>query len=349
MVKASTQRLRALVGVMLLTACTATPAGPRTGSGAPPPAGAARSGPPDQVTVALPVIAQSQAPYLIAREKGYYQDEGIEADLQVVAPNVGVQGAVAGSYAFTGAGGQAAIARLSGAPLRVIFNQNNSVTWWLVATQRSGVQTVENLKGKTIGIEGPGTLSATFTRAVLRKHGLNPDTDVEFISLGPVPNWLRSVISGAVDAGIAPDADALIVARQQGLTEVTWYGAEISAPLSGLATSESMLRDKPDLVKRFLRATIKGLLHYKANKEDAVALSAKLLDASPEEVARAYDILQPLTLSEPILDERIQREFLELAKDVLNVDRPVVPSDVYDYGITRQALQELTAEHWSPR
>src|SRR5712691_1726723 len=82
---------------------------------------ASGSGSTQKVSLAMPTIAQSQAAYLIAREKGYYAEEGLEADLQVVVPNLGVQGAAAGSYTFTGAGAQAAIARLGGAPLKVLF------------------------------------------------------------------------------------------------------------------------------------------------------------------------------------------------------------------------------------
>ena len=297
---------------------------------------------PESLSVALPVLSQAFLPYFIARERGYYAEERIETDLQAVAPQLGVQGVVAGSYSFTGAVSQAAIAALTGAPTRVVLN-THSITWWLVANQASGVRTVADLKGKTLGIEGPGTLSSTFTRVLLRKNGLNPDGDVQFASLGPVPNWLQGAIGGAVDAAIAGDVDLLLVAQAQGLTDVAWYGQDVRGSLIGLGTSESLLRDKPDAVKRFLRASLRGLQSYRTNREDTIALGARLLDQPADFVGRAYDLGTSLLLPEPMLDPSVQQEFVDLAKETLNLDRPIPPGEVFDYNLTRQALAEQAA------
>src|SRR5581483_4655103 len=297
---------------------TSAPAGAAAPS-APPAASApqatpARPASTTTVAVALPVPSQSFFPLYLAREKGYYAEEGIEADIQVVAPQLGVQGVVAGNYGFSGAVSQAAIAGLTGAPVRVVFN-THSITWWLMANQASGVRTIPDLKGKTIGIEGPGTLSATFTRVLLGKHGLNPDADVQYASLGPVPNWLQGAIGGAVDAAIAGDVDLRLLGEGQGLTEVAWYGDDVQGSLIGLATSESMLRGNADLTRRFLRAATRGLNSYRANKEETVTLAARLLDQPADFVARAYDLSVSLLLDPPMLTPDVQREFLDLARE----------------------------------
>jgi ABC-type nitrate/sulfonate/bicarbonate transport system substrate-binding protein len=215
----------------------------------------------------------------------------------------------------------------------------HSITWWLMANQASGVRTISDLQGKVVGIEGPGTLSATFTRVLLRKHGLNPDADVQYASLGPVPNWLQGAIGGAVDAAIAGDVDLRLLGEGQGLTEVAWYGQDVKGSLIGLATSESMLRGNADLTRRFLRAVNRALASYRANKDETVALAARLLDQPPEFVARAYDISASLLLDPPMLAPDVQREFLDLAKETLNIDRAVDPGEIFDYGITRQVVQ----------
>jgi ABC-type nitrate/sulfonate/bicarbonate transport system substrate-binding protein len=304
-----------------------------------PQATAARAASTTTVAVALPVPSQSFLPIYLAREKGYYAEEGIDADIQIVAPQLGVQGVVAGNYGFSGAVSQAAIAGLTGAPVRVVFN-THSITWWLMANQASGVRTIPDLKGKVIGIEGPGTLSATFTRVLLRQHGLNPDADVPYASLGPVPNWLQGAIGGAVDAAIAGDVDLRLLGEGQGLTEVAWYGQDVQGSLIGLATSESMLRGNADLTRRFLRAANRALNSYRANKDDTVALGARLLDQSPDFVGRAYDLSASLLLSPPMLAPDVQREFLDLAKETLSIDRAVDPSEVFDYDLARQVVQE---------
>ena len=293
-------------------------------------------------------IVQSQSPYIMAREKGYYAEEGIDIDLPVVAPNLGVQGVTGGTFTFAGAAAQAAISKLGGAPLKVVFNPSNSITWWLMASKKSGVTTVEGLKGKTIAVEGPGTLSMTFTQAVLRKHGLNPDSDVSFTSAGAVANWLTAVLGGAVDAGIASNSDVYLSSKQNGLTELAWYGKELHAPLNGVATSDSLLRDKPDMIRRFLRGSIKGLRAYKANKADAVRILAPLIKQTPEQVGAAYDIESPLMLDNPVVDDATLKDFLDLAKQTLNLQATPNPSDVYSYDLVKQAIQELDKEGWKP-
>ena len=311
-------------------------------------AAVATSGNRDKVTVALPSIVQSQAPYLIAHEKNYYSDEGLDVELSAVAPNLGVQGVAGGAYTFSGAAAQAAISKLSGAPLKVVFNHSSSITWWLMANQKSGVTSVEGLKGKSIAVEGPGTLSMTFTQAVLRKHGLNPDTDVSFTSAGAVTNWLTPVLGNAVDAGIAASSDVYLASKRNGLVEVTWYGRELHAPLSGIATSDALLKDKADLARRFLRGSIKGLRAYRANKDEAVRILAPLIKQPADQVAKAYDVEAPLMLDDPIIDDATLRDFLQIAKETLKLAAAPNPSDVYSYDLTRQAIRELASEGWKP-
>lgn len=306
----------------------------------------------ERVSLSLASIAQSQAQYLIAREKGYYREEGIEVDVQVTAPNVGVQGTVAGTFDITGVGGQAAVARMSGpgVPLKLVFNHNLSVTWWLMAAKNSGVTSIADLRGKSIAVEGPGTLSSTFMRAVLKKHGINPDTEVQFVNAGPVANWLTPVLSGAVHAGIAGDSDKYIVAKREGLIEITRIGTEINAPLSGLATTEATLSTRADMVKRFVKASVKGLRFYLNKKEESVAILAPVLKQEVAETVAAYDVLAPLTAEVPKVGTEAQREFIDLVLTSLNKEPGTVsPEDVFDYKLLDQALKELDAEGWVPK
>ncbi len=108
--------------------------------------------------------------------------------------------------------------------------------------------------------------------------------------------------------------DPYLIGKQRGLTDVLWYSKEINASLSGLGTSEAMLREQPDVARRFLRASIKGLRYYKTHKDESVALAVRLLDQAPALASASYDLNQPLRLDEPLIDERVQRDFLELAR-----------------------------------
>ena len=302
----------------------------------------------EKVRVALPTISSGNVFHFIAQEKGFYREEKIEPSFEVTAPMVGVQATIAGDFQFTGSGSASILASLKGAPMKLVFGQIPKVLWWLFAQPE--VASVQGLKGKTIGIEGPGTLSDVLTRDALKKQGLEPDRDVTFLGIGPVPNWYTSLKGKTVAAAIVSDPELYIRAKSDGFREIFFYGSHTKGVLYNLATSDKLLRDRPDLVKRFLRASLKGLRVFLEDQPTAVQAIQKIHSLSPERAAEVYRLTVPHYHPSAEIDENTIRATVVTMAQVLGVKDPLPPPERFsDFSILRDVVRELQATGWKPR
>jgi NitT/TauT family transport system substrate-binding protein len=302
----------------------------------------------DKVRVSLPVIAAGNVFHFLAQDKGLYREEKIDPTFEVTAPMVGVQATIAGDFQFTGSGVASILAALKGAPMKIVFGQIPKVLWWLYG--QSDIASAQALKGKTIGIEGPGTLSDVLTRDALKQLGLNPDRDVQFLGLGPVPNWYAALRGKTVAAAIVYDPDIIIRAKADGFREIFFYGDHTKGVIYNLATSEKLLREKNDLVKRFLRASLKGIRVFLEDKNAGVQAIQKAYKADAERAQEIYRLIVPhFDRNADVSDEIIKESVATLARTAgFKGELPPV-SRFYDGSLVRQAAKEIQASGWKVR
>ena len=109
---------------------------------------------------------------------------------------------------------------------------------------------------------------------------------------------------------------------------------------SGAALTERMLKEKPDLVRRFLRGTLRALLWFRTHEIDAVARMAEGFKISPDDALGIYKA----TLKSYTLDGTISRELQEkivtFQRKQLKVEKDIPPESVYDFTILRALNDE---------
>ncbi len=301
----------------------------------------------DRVRAALPSIGTNQMLHYVALEQGYYRDEGIEASFEVTAPVVGVQATIAGEFQFNAASNQALAAAMKGAPLKIIFSQTRTIDWWLMA--QPGVTTLQALKGKTIGIEGPGSFSEAVTREALKRQGLDPDRDVNFIGVGAVPNWYLSLKGGAVAAAITAGPQLYLLAKREGFQELFPYGDHVRVMISGLAPNEKLLREKPDLVRRFIRASLKGLWAYLDREEVAVTTLMQVLKLPKDQAAAIYRLSVQFLNRTGVPSEETIAGTIQIRKADLGIKSEENFRKLFDFTLTQEAGNSLLQSGWTPR
>jgi ABC-type nitrate/sulfonate/bicarbonate transport system substrate-binding protein len=101
-----------------------------------------------------------------------------------------------------------------------------------------------------------------------------------------------------------------------------------------------MLKEKPDLVRRFLRGTLRGLLWFRTNEKEAVARMAEGFKILPDDALGIYKA----TLKSYTLDGTISRELQEkivsFQRKQLKVEKEINPESVYDFTILRALNDE---------
>ena len=99
-----------------------------------------------KVPVQIPSISPAVSAFAIARERGYYRQEGLDAQLVVIPSALGVQALLGGNIKFSTAGGSGLLPILRGAPVKYVFTTFSRPMFWLYA--RADIRSVESLKGK---------------------------------------------------------------------------------------------------------------------------------------------------------------------------------------------------------
>jgi len=150
---------------------------------------------------------------------------------------------------------------------------------------KSEIKTVEDLKGKTIGVSRAGSISEIILRYVLRAElGLQPDRDVKMLVVGDPAVGLRALERGIVDA--TPLTMPLpLMAAKMGFRELVNYDAlGITFPANTVTILRQTISKRPEMIENFLKILIEGIYIFKTNKAKSLAVMKKQLLGTSDEV-----------------------------------------------------------------
>lgn len=232
----------------------------------------------DAVTVRLKWFNQAQfAGYYVAQDKGYYKAAGLDVNIQPGGPDFPAVQMVAGGNEQFGvtAAEDILIARSKGVPvvaLGVIYRRDPFV---LFSLAKSGIKTPADFVGKKIGFKIGGNEELIY-RAVMAKAGVDTSKFEEV----PVKFDIAPLLTGALDVWPGYTINEVLAAREQGFPVNIIYPADYGIDLYAdtLFTTEAMIKDNPDVVKRFVAATLHGWTDAIADPENAAATTLKYGD-----------------------------------------------------------------------
>jgi ABC-type nitrate/sulfonate/bicarbonate transport system substrate-binding protein len=185
-------------------------------------------------------------------------------------------------------GGPVMAASLSGADLKVIGNNVNKLIFSLHA--KSDVKSIEDLRGKRIAVSRFGSSSDVAARHALRKHNLDPLKDITLMQLGTMANMFGALKSGAVEASmVSPPTQFL--SEKIGFKEIlSVTDMNLAYPNPAMAVSGDLIRKKPDIIDRFMRAYVRAMHRAKSDRESTIKTLAKYTTITDSAIlSRAYD------------------------------------------------------------
>lgn len=228
-------------------------------------------------------------PIAIAQEKGFFRDEGIELDAIVSeggakAKDVFVAGetdiAVFGLDLASGL-------LLQGVDLRVVGIMTDGMAWALGATKDSGIKSVKDLKGKSVAISSPGSMTHGTAVYALKQNGLDPEKDVAMVAVGIGPPVLAALKAKKVDSAVLTEPHLSQAIEENLVNEIYDFSKELKGlGTTHLAVKKAYIDRNPEIIKGWLRAIDKGLTYIRSNKEEAFTIAQKQFPATPESVLR---------------------------------------------------------------
>lgn len=262
------------------------------------------------------------APLYVAVENGYFREEGIEIEFDYSFETDGVALVGANELQFSLASGeQVLLARAQGLPVTYVLG------WWqqypvgVIAKQEQGIRTPADLVGKKVGLPGPFGASYIGLRALLSVNGLQ-ESDLTLDSVGF--NQVEALVSGQDQAVVIYINNEPIQLRAQGyaLDEIR-VADYVQLASNGLLTNEATIAENPDLVRRMVRAFVRGIA------------------AAIEDPDTAYEICKKYVEGLDRADERVQMEILTASIAIWQSER-IGYSDPQAWENMQQVLLEMS-------
>lgn len=287
----------------------------------------------------------NQLPYRIAIAKGFFKDQGLTVEqIFVRGGPTAIAALISGNVEFGSIGGAQAPIRSNarGLDLQILASLSNFTNYTLLGSKET--KSIEELRGKIIGVTGAGAYSDFAIRIFLKRHNIDPDRDVMLRAIGGTALRAIALERGVINA--APfTAEDTIKLIDKGFPMIVNLNEALRIPQSILVSRGEMLQKYPETSKRFLKAMILGMQVAKHNKKEAIQIGiASGLPGEPELINRSYDLFSPGYAADlSVAHDGIQ---IMLDEDIRAgvVDKKFTLERVINDRILKQAQQELKNE-----
>jgi ABC-type nitrate/sulfonate/bicarbonate transport system substrate-binding protein len=292
----------------------------------------------DKIRIGFPDLAAPFVPLAIGDKRGFFQEEGLQGEFIRMNPAVALQTLIGGEIDYYTVLGPAVAAAIRGVPVKLAAAYVPVAPTALIA--RPEIRTVPELKGKTIGINAYGGALDGMARLILRHFGLDPDRDVKFLATGPLDSRFGAMKQGLTMATLgSPPIDFL--GKKLGFVVIARAHELFSFPVSGVIASGRKLRERPDEVKRVIRAGIKANRYIRQNRDGTLPIMVQWVKIDREMALATYDSSVKSYSEDLSLPESGLRLLIDEAKRVAKIDREVSFADVADLSILKEAQKEL--------
>lgn len=235
-----------------------------------------------KITMGYPSLAFTQSHIWVAKEQGLFRKYGLDVDpIFLRGGQVATQALAAGEPPIVNVG-TVIQANLTGYNLVLVASMENK--FYQLVFVRPGISSLEQLKGKRLGISGFGSITHYAAQILLKHLNLEPNKDVALIAAGPDAERLGAMTAGKLDASFF-NLSTAPVARKLGFTDllqIADLGVEVQG--NGLATSRAYLKSNRDTVKSAMKGYLEAIHFIHANKPESQKVFAKYMRTNDPEV-----------------------------------------------------------------
>jgi len=278
-------------------------------------------------------------PFVIAEERGFFKNEGINGIIVVMQNQVVVNGVVTRNVDYGGTFSNFIGAALSGLPVRIVMAVMDGSDHYLVTGPN--IKRVEDLKGKKFGISSFGGTPHSEAIMILKKYGMNPEKDVIFLQIGGSSSRYAALDSGSIDAAmLVPPFNKL--AKKRGFNEILSFNDVMNIPIGGLAVNTQKIKEKPDEIVRMIKAILKSVDYIRTHKSEVLTImdtkwgikEADIRDGIYRDIIGIYS-------RTGIATDDTMKNVVQLVRDTRKSKDDTPMSNIFDWSFARKAQEEL--------
>jgi len=292
----------------------------------------------DKIRIGYPDLTSSTLTLPLGQIRGFFQEEGLQAEFIRIRSAVALAALVSGELDYQTVIGPGVAAAIRGIPVKIVACFTPGSTTAIIA--RPEFKTLQDLKGKTIGLNSFGGGLEGTVRLMFKHSGIDPDKDVKFIATGPVETRFAALKQGLTHATAgSPPVDYL--GKKLGYVVLARAYELFSYPNTGLVASVKKIKEKPDEVKRVIKAGIKANRYIHQNRDGTIQVMMQWLKVDKETATATYDGASKSYNDDGSVLEAGLRVVIEEARKAANINREISFTEVADLAILGAAQREL--------
>ena len=299
------------------------------------------------VRTAIPRATLNYLSIPVAEVKGFFREQNLENQTIIIPGATAIAALVSGDVDYSGVGGTGMRAALRGAPIKAIMFQTEKVTWYLLAA--ADIQKISDLKGKRIAVGTVGDTQDALMTMLVEREGVS-GREISRVAM-PSRNTATTIMSlktGAFSAAVV-NADESLLGEKEGLRTLGFIGDLFPYPFQGFIATDKMIAERPNDIKRWLRAMARSLMFIREKPEEAADIALKKIPTG--------------NMTRPLMIEGIRRFAKALPDGVpglpspqgiknlvefdvkapLKIKEEVAPEKVMNLRLMREVKEELEA------
>ncbi|HVO94484.1 MAG TPA: ABC transporter substrate-binding protein [Terriglobales bacterium] len=292
-----------------------------------------------RTSMGYPSLAFTQSHIWVAKEQGLFRRYGLDVDpVFLRGGQVATQALAAGEPPIVNVG-TVIQANLTGYNLVLIASMENK--FYQLVFVRPGITSLEQLRGKKLGISGFGSITHYAAQILLKHLNLEVNKDVMLVAGGPDAERLGAMTSGKIDASFFNLSSAPI-ARKMGFTDlllIADLGVEVQG--NGLATSRAYLKSNRNTVKNALKGYLEGIHFIYANKAESQKVFAKYMRTDdPEVLESSYQNYVKTIPRRPTFTPKGIQFMLDMLAPQMPQAKSAKPEQFYDASLMNELDKE---------
>jgi ABC-type nitrate/sulfonate/bicarbonate transport system substrate-binding protein len=293
-----------------------------------------------KVRFSVSAASIAEVPFRIAHLKGFYRDEGIDVESIFIRGQVGMQALLGGSVDYTSASGSTIAAAVRGIPVKLVFIASAKPQFDLIAQPQ--IRSVQDLKGKNIGISSRGGAIDLLSQLIVQKHGLVPNKDVISLVIGGQEDTVLALRTGRIAAALLTPPRPLILQRE-GFNRLAYSGDYMPTyPSGGIGVTDEKIKTAPTDILAFVKGSVRGLQFARQNRGEAMKILSNYFNIKdPVLAAEFFELYLSRLPVNGSADEAWMRGAIEFTQKSLgDTSKEIPPSQVFDFSFVNRAVRQ---------
>ena len=284
-------------------------------------------------------ISISELPFKVAQVKGFWREEGLDVEAILIRGAVGMQALLGGSVDYTSASGSTIAAAVRALPVKLVFISSSKPQFELISQPQ--IKSIQDLKGKLVGISSRGGSNDLMMQIILQKNGLAPNKDVTTLIVGAQEETVIALRTGRIAAALLTPPRNFMLQRD-GFNRLAYSGDYMPTYANGgIGVTDEKIKTNPAEVLAFVRGTIKALQHSMKNRAEMIKIMPGYLGIKDSAlIDQLYELYLTRQSVDGSVDDNWMKGAIEFTQKTLGGGaKEVPPSQVFDFSFVQKAVK----------